>query len=236
MAVADLDLAGAEEVAAAIGRAGGEAASFRVDVRETADIEALLTEVEDALGPPDVLVNNVGGSHRFVGRKSVLEYTEADWDLIVDLNLRYVFVSCRAALPSLVASGRGGAIVNICSIIGSEISGPMRSAYGAAKAGVKHLTQTLAVECGPHGIRVNSVSPGHIQTGVVAGATAMRPADTVPLGRHGEPEEVAAAVLFLASDLASYVNGEDIVVDGGSSRVSPFEPHPVLVPVPEEVS
>jgi 3-oxoacyl-[acyl-carrier protein] reductase len=234
VAVADLRPDGAEAVAGAIREEGGRATSFAVDVRETAQVDALVAGVVATLGPIDVLVNNVGGSQALIGRKSVLEHREEDWDLVLALNLRYVFVACKAVLPGMLAGGRGGAIVNTGSIIGSRVSGPMRSSYGAAKAGLKNLTQTLAVECGPHGIRVNSVSPGHIATAAVEGATATSPENTVPLRRHGVPEEVAHAVLFLASDLASYVNGVDLVVDGGASVVNLFEPHPSLVPGTEE--
>ena len=236
VAVADLRPESAEKVAVAIREAGGEAVSFAVDVRETAQIEALVADVVRTLGPIDVLVNNVGGSQAIVGRKSVLEHGEDDWDLVLALNLRYVFVTCRAVLPVMLATGRGGAIVNICSIIGSRTSGPMRSSYGAAKAGLKNLTQTLAVECGPHGIRVNSVSPGHIETPAVAGATSASLADVVPLNRSGVPEDIGHAVLFLASDLAGYVTGADLVVDGGSSVTNVFELHPTLVSPPEEGS
>ena len=167
-------------------------------------------------GSVEVVVNNVGGMGEVTARR-LEELTLAQWDDLVALNLRPAFLVTRAVLRS-AARHRLGAIVNIGASLG-ERSSPHLSAYGAAKAAISQLTRTLAVELGPEGVRVNCVAPGFTATPAAAHhVTDQRrnaTASAVPLGRVATPHEMADVVVFLASDLASFVSGQTIVVDGG---------------------
>jgi NAD(P)-dependent dehydrogenase (short-subunit alcohol dehydrogenase family) len=216
--IADVDEAGGERVAAGIRDAGAEAFFRRTDVRSLADLEAVLDEAADRHGRLDVLVNNaaisVGGSAG--------EMAEEDWARTLDVNLTGVWRGMRAAIPRMLAQG-GGSIVNLSSVQG-HVGFVGWAAYAAAKGGVDALTRQAAVEYAAGGIRVNAVVPGTIATemnekimresadgdAVLAGWLAMH-----PIGRIGQPAEVAAAIVFLASDDASFITGESLRVDGG---------------------
>ena len=182
-------------------------------VTDPGAVEAAL----DHFGPPDVFVNNAG----IVRFGPLLEQELSEWRAVVDVNLTGVFIGSRAAAHTMADRGTG-TIVNVTSMNG-VVAGPNAGAYGAAKAGVALLTEQMAIEWGPLGIRVNAVAPGLIDGGMSApiyadpGTRAAREAK-VPLGRLGRPADVAAAVLFLASDDAGYITGQELVVDGGVTR------------------
>jgi NAD(P)-dependent dehydrogenase (short-subunit alcohol dehydrogenase family) len=214
---------GAQGIGAAIA-AAGRVAGYRVgvlDVDERADFVASAADpaaVEaalDAFGTPDVVVNNAG----IVRFGRLLDIAVEDWRAVIDVNLTATFVVARAAAARMIAEDVRGAIINITSMNGVA-PGPGSGAYGATKAAVRLLTQQMAIEWGMHGIRVNAVAPGLIDGGMSApiyADAAVRAAreSKVPLGRLGVPDDIAAAVLWLASDAAAYVTGQELLVDGG---------------------
>jgi NAD(P)-dependent dehydrogenase (short-subunit alcohol dehydrogenase family) len=216
--IADVDEAGGGRVAAGIREAGGDAFFRRADVRSLADLEAVVAEAADRGGRLDVLVNNAAVS--VAG--SAGEMSEEDWAEVVDVNLTGVWRGMRAAIPRMLAQG-GGSIVNLSSVQ-ARVGLLGWAGYAASKGGIDALTRQAAVEYAPMGIRVNAIVPGTIATemnerimadspdpdAVMAGWLAMH-----PIGRIGQPQEVAAAIVFLASDDASFVTGELLRVDGG---------------------
>ncbi|WP_299540486.1 SDR family NAD(P)-dependent oxidoreductase [uncultured Streptomyces sp.] len=215
--VTDLDGDRAKRVAAEIGAAGSTAEALACDVGDRAAVEAAVAHAVAAFGRLDVLVNNAYAA----GGDAPLFEDEPDeaWEDRLDISLGGAFRCSRAALPHLVASGRG-AIVSIGSVNGEQDFGG--HAYSAAKAGLASLTRTLAGHAGPRGVRVNLIAPGTLRTTAWAGreddlgrATAL-----YPLGRIGEPEDIAAAVAFLASADASWITGITLRVDGGLLAVN----------------
>jgi NAD(P)-dependent dehydrogenase (short-subunit alcohol dehydrogenase family) len=209
-----------EEVAAAVAglREHGEARGLACDVSQEAEVARLAAAAEAALGGVDVLVNNAGTSRR----APFLEITAAEWDRIIAVNLRGMFLVAQAVTAQMVRRGTGGVVVNMSSTNG--MAGEEDYAhYNASKGGVLLLTKTMAVELGPLGIRVNALCPGYISTPLNAAISAgLDPGfeeayarDRIPLRRTGRPEEVAAAYAFLASDDASFINGAGLVIDGG---------------------
>lgn len=207
------DTAAAEAVSVAAQEFAGQVAGYQADVGDAAAVNALVAQIEAAHGVVDVLVNNAGA---FPATK-VIDMTPAEWDEVVRTNLYGVFYCCQAVLPGMIGAG-GGAIVNIASIAGQR--GSARHAhYAAAKGGVLAFTRSLAREVIEHNIRVNAVSPGRILTDLLLDAQtgeeyARWMADT-PARRLGTPEEVADAVLYLASPASSYVVGATLAVNGG---------------------
>jgi NAD(P)-dependent dehydrogenase (short-subunit alcohol dehydrogenase family) len=203
-----------ERVAAAARAAGAsEAVVVTTDVTDEAAVEAAVARAVEATGRLDVLVNVAGGA-RFMAPVAAIR--SDGWDKVVSLNLRGVFLACRAALPRM---GEGGSIVNVASVAALQAS-PTMAAYGAAKAGVVALTRTLAVEAAPLRVRVNCLAPGWVRTELTRflwSDTEQARAITsrVPLGRWGEPSELAGPLLLLASDAGSYITGATLVVDGG---------------------
>jgi 3-oxoacyl-[acyl-carrier protein] reductase len=222
VAVADIERDRADEAAAEVAAAGAKSVSLTGDVRSREDVEGFVSRAAQELGGLDVLVTVVGGQLAFVPPASLHETTDEDWDLMFDLNLRYVARAVRAGLCVFLEQGRGGTIVSVGSITGYAAS-PMQAAYGAAKAGLASLARSVAAEYSREGIRMNIVSCGPIAT-PVARAAQTGTAEWIPMGRPGEAGEVADAAVFLASPLSSYVTGQSLVLDGGATAVGPF-PH-----------
>ncbi len=207
IACLDRDADAAKASADAVLSAGGFAEAYVVDVLDRDAVRATLADVARAQGVPDVLVNVVGGSKWSLSA----ETDDAEWDSVVALNLRQQWVVAQETLRHMIPAGRG-AIVAIASVSGLGAS-TRHGAYGVAKAGLINLVKTLAVENGPHGVRVNAVAPGTIDTPARAGDDALAP--KVPLGRRGRPEDIGNAAAFLASPLADYITGHVLTVDGG---------------------
>jgi NAD(P)-dependent dehydrogenase (short-subunit alcohol dehydrogenase family) len=201
-----------ERLAGEIRAAGGEAASHELDVTDADAWRMLVADVEQAHGRLDVLVNNAGVQVRSVG----VEADQREWDLVTGVNQRGVFLGMQAVIPGMVARG-GGSIVNIASVaalVGLRGSIP----YQGSKAAVLGLTRGAAAAYGPDNVRVNAICPGLVVTGMTESADAeavTKMKAQIPLGRDGRPDEVAAAVVFLASDEASYITGIALPVDGG---------------------
>lgn len=214
VAIADIDEATAEAALAETG------ASFQVtgDVASATDVERVVAEAERRLGGIDMVFNSAG-----IGDDLVPVHVQDPerWQRVVDVNLRGTYLVCRAA-GAIMVKQRSGAIVNVSSIVGLGAF-PGRSAYGVAKAGVMHLTRTLACEWGPVGVRVNCIAPAYTRTPMVRSLLERKVFDPTaierrtPLGRFAEPEEMARAAAFLLSDWASYITGTVLPVDGGWS-------------------
>ena len=206
---------GAEATRDEIVAGGGSAVVIQADVKQATEVESLVKQTHDELGAIDILVNNAGS---LIERLRILELTEERWDEVIDLNLKSAFLCCRAVAASMMER-KSGAIINVSSIAG-RTGGALGSIhYSTAKGGLITFTKGLAKELGPFGIRVNAVSPGVIDTryheqfstaemmkGYVAG---------IPLGRVGNPDEVASVICFLASSASGYVAGETIEINGG---------------------
>ncbi len=221
VACADIDGGRAGAVADEIRSLGGRALSIEADLRQSADAERTAERVVSDLGGIDVVVDVIGE----IRWGSVTDLTDEDWDYSLDAVLRHAFNLGRAAGRRMVEQSTGGSIVWVSSVSGFA-SAPFHAPYGAAKAGLMSFTRSLAIELAPSGIRVNCVAPGSIATPRVAARVASAADDSAsgsiqrsraPLGRMGEPDEVAKVVVFLASDLASYVSGETVVVDGAAT-------------------
>lgn len=206
---------GADEVRARIVNAGGRATMIRADVRDPDQIVSLVARASEDFGPIDILVNNAGS---LIERQVISEMTIERWDEVMDLNLKSAMLCSQAVASSMIERNRG-AIVNVVSIAGRTGGGPGAGAYAAAKAGLIALTKALARELAPHGVRVNAISPGVIDTPfheVFSTPEMMRGfAATTPLGRVGTPRECANVIAFLASAAASFIVGETIEVNGG---------------------
>ncbi len=220
---ADLNGEGAKATAEAIAAQGGEAAWTQADVAREEDVQRMVQETVRRFGRLDILFNNAGVE--MMG--PVTEVPQERWDWLLDINLKGVYLGCKHAIPEMLKVG-GGAIINNASGAGlMGIAG--LSAYCASKGGVVLLTKSLAVEWAAQGIRINAVCPGVIRTPMVERAFNMRSGspeaeetwrrlgELHPIGRVGQPEEVARAVLFLASDEASFITGVALPVDGGWS-------------------
>lgn len=188
---------------------GNDSHTVQADVSDEASATGMVDGVVDRFGSLDILVNNAGVvSHKMIG-----DLDMAEWRRVIDTNLTSIFVVVQRALPAMSA---GGSIVNITSAVGLK-GMPARTHYTASKAGIIGFTRSLAKEVGPKGIRANAVAPGIIETDQVGGLTdegRARYQNMIGLGRLGQPDDIAGPVLFLASDLSTYVNGETLTVDG----------------------
>ena len=210
--VLDIDRLALDAAATALARPDAVLA-LPADVRDAAQVAGAVAALAQRFGRLDALVNNAG----IAVFKPVLDTTLDEWTQVLATNLNGPFICTQAAAP-LMLQGGGGSIVNIASISGLRAS-TLRVAYGTSKAALIHLTKQLAAELGDIGIRVNCIAPGPVDTAMaklVHSAEIRRDYhDSIPLGRYGTPEEIAAAIGFLCSDDASYINGQTLAVDGG---------------------
>jgi len=209
-----------EAAAAEIGGLG-----ITTDVRESDQVDAALAQTTSELGPVTILVNNAGG----VFISPILETREKGWDALYRANLRHVLLCTQRVAQGMVDAGLTGSIMSVTSIEGVRAA-PGYAAYAAAKAGVINYTKTAALELAPYGIRVNALAPDITLTegirAVAPPGSEERFGFTVPMGRAGHVDEMAGAAVFLASDLASYITGQTIHVDGGTEAASGWHHHP----------
>lgn len=214
---ADVALAGRSEPAetlAAIRRAGRKAASITADLSSIGPLQRVIDEAVAGLGGLDILVNNAG----IIRRNDLADFTEEDWDAVVDTNLKSLFFLSQAAARRMAAQG-SGKIVNIASLLSFQ-GGIRVPSYAAAKSGVAGVTRAMANELAPSGVQVNAIAPGYIATNNTAALQAdetrnRQILERIPTGRWGRPEDIAGAAVFLASPAADYVTGQVLAVDGG---------------------
>jgi NAD(P)-dependent dehydrogenase (short-subunit alcohol dehydrogenase family) len=216
LVVTDIDEAGAERTAGEIRTAGGEALALHQDVTQEEGWLTLIEQCMDRFGRLDVLVNNAG----IAVLAPIESLSLADWNRQIEVNLTSVFLGCKHAIPAMRASG-GGALINISSVAGM-VGIPTCTAYGAAKGGVRIASKSIAMEGAKDNIRCNTVHPGVIWTNMQAAAAGTTDPNEVasgpgriPLGRMGQPSDIANCVLYLASDEASYITGAEFTIDAG---------------------
>ena len=208
----------AADTAGRVGALGRRSATVVADVTDEVALVAAIAAVAADLGPVRHVVNVVGGTlvddwHR------TAEYDMDAFDRVIARNLRYAVISCREVARGLIERGTPGAFVNISSVAARGV--PLLAAYGAAKAGLESFSRTMALEWAAKGIRVNLVAPGTVRTPRAGQSEMPEAARAIPLGRRGDPEDIAHAALFLLSDLSSYITGQTVTVDGGSSIGGP---------------
>ena len=206
----------ATETAEAIAKAGGQAIALGLDVTRGQEITAAVADARRALGPVDVLVNNAG----VLIEKKTLDVTDDEWDLLVATNLTAMFRLARAVAPGMIERG-GGKIVNVGSMYG-RLGVPRYAAYCATKAGVEGLTRALAAEWSRHGIQVNCLAPGYMNTDIPKAALADEKTrqlflSKVPARRIGEPDETGALAVYLASPASDFMTGQTVYLDGGQT-------------------
>lgn len=207
--VADIEESNAEETARQLNRNGHRARAVRTDVSVGAEISALVDETVRDLGRVDILVNNAG----LALFRSVEQCTEEEWDRVMAVNLKGPFLLAKAVLPRMKAQ-KSGAVINLASVAGKTGGVVSGAPYSVSKAGIECLTKSLARELAPHGVRVNAIAPGIIDTALTAHHDQSF-VDAIPLGGKGEPRDVAEAALFLASDRSRHITGEILDVNGG---------------------
>lgn len=204
--------AAAQETIDAIKAVGGEAIAVQADVSQAEAVEALVKQTLDTFGRIDILVNNAG----ITRDNLLLRMKEDDWDAVMNTNLKGIF-HCTKQVSRVMIKQKSGKIINMTSVVG-VMGNAGQSNYAAAKAGVIGFTKSMAKELAPRGITVNAVAPGFIttdMTSVLSDQVKSEMANSIPLGRMGNPEDVAAAVVFLASKSAGYITGQTLHVDGG---------------------
>jgi len=223
VAVADLDEGRAKGMADELAAPGRPTAGLAVDVRDSASLERVVADAATALGGLDSLVTVVGGHTLFAPWARVDEVTDDDWALIMQMNLGYVFQATRAAIRTFLSQGTGGTIVGVGSIAGA-VSAPWQAAYGAAKAGLASFARSVSLEYARDDIRMNLVAVGVVVSDAAraVNSAALGMAESVPMGRLGDPAEVASAAAFLASPASSYITGQTLTVDGGVSHRFPL--------------
>jgi len=213
--IVGVDRGEAHETARLIGEAGGDFRHIQADLRTTAPIADIVGDTLDAYGALDILVNNAG----IIRRADALDFTEADWDDVLNVNLKAAFFLAQASARAMLACGRGGKIINITSMLSFQ-GGIRVASYTSAKSGVMGLTRLLACEWAARGINVNAIAPGYMATDNTAALRADPERNAqilvrIPAGRWGRPSDLAGVAVFLASDAAAYVHGATIPVDGG---------------------
>jgi NAD(P)-dependent dehydrogenase (short-subunit alcohol dehydrogenase family) len=215
LALLDIDAARLDAVAADLRSSGAEVVALAASVAKPDAVRAAFAELDERWGGLDMLVNNAG----VIGKRAALDLTDEAWARVMRINLDGVFYCAREAGRRMVAQGLG-AIVNLGSIY-SLVAAPERLAYCASKAAVAAMTKVLAIEWAAHGVRVNAVAPGYVETDLIGAAVRAGELDTAPLarrtpaGRLAQPEEVARAILFLLDPANAYVTGHVLAVDGG---------------------
>ncbi len=213
--VADMDSQGGEETVSAIKAAGGEAMFISVDVARSQQVEKMIEDTMDTFGKLDILANVAG---RQVAAPPLVDVTEDEWDLVMDINIKGTFLCCKYAIPAMLRGG-GGSIINVASSVvlkGSTFSLP----YSVSKAGVVQLTKTASNQYCSQGIRVNCIVPGLIDSPGsqrVEGAMGVfdQMVAEIPVGRVGNPEDIAHLMVYMASDESAYVSGSSFLIDGG---------------------
>jgi NAD(P)-dependent dehydrogenase (short-subunit alcohol dehydrogenase family) len=215
--VSDVEAAAGNSVVDAIRAAGGDATFVRADVSDAGDCVAMVRAATETFGGLHVLYNNAGVFPADDG--GALDTPEATWERVMEINLKGVWLGCKAGIPAMLASG-GGSIVNVASFVALMGAATAQIAYTASKGGVLAMTREIAVEYARQGIRANSLCPGPIQTPLLETLLAdperrARRMVHIPMGRLGRAEELAQAALFLASDESSFMTGASLVVDGG---------------------
>jgi len=219
VAVADVIRERAAEAVDELRARGATAFPVSGDVRSRTQLEIMIGTAIEQCGGLDTLVTVVGGQVAFVPAVRLHEMQDEDWDTVYDLNLRYVARAIRAVLPTFLGQ-RGGAIVSVGSVTGF-MAAPRQAAYGVSKAGLLSLARTVTAEYAADGVRMNVVSGGAIATSV--NPATGEPIPEIPVGRYGTASEIAEAVVYLASDAAAYISGQQIVLDGGVSSRGPFD-------------
>ncbi|MFI0484459.1 SDR family NAD(P)-dependent oxidoreductase [Actinomadura sp. 9N215] len=197
---------------------GAEAFAVTGDVRSPAELGDMISRAVADCGGLDTLVTVVGGQVAFVPAVRLHEMRDEDWDTVYELNLRYVARAVRAVLPTFLGQG-GGSVVSVGSVTGL-MAAPRQAAYGVSKAGLVSLARTVSAEYAAEGIRMNVVAGGAIATSVNPAPDS--PVPEIPAGRYGTVDEIAEAVVYLASDAAAYISGQQLVIDGGVSSRGPF--------------
>ena len=218
--IADVLEAEGRQTEAEINETGGDAIFVTLDVTKQSDWDAAISRTIEQFGKLDVIVNNAGISSRV----SIEETTVEEWDRIIDINSKGVFLGTRAAISQMKSQGTGGSVINISSISGNIGQDTVAAAYNASKGAVRIFSKSAAIQYAGDGIRVNTIHPGPIQTPMTRegwegaetfGDQEYVATENAPMGRYGKPEEVAYGALYLASEESSYVTGAELVIDGG---------------------
>jgi NAD(P)-dependent dehydrogenase (short-subunit alcohol dehydrogenase family) len=212
--VSDIDIKECQNVCDEIKKIGSDAIAVKCDISKKNDIDAMIKKTMQKFQKIDILINNAG----VVLTKPFVEMTEKDWDFVLDINLKGVFLCTNAVVKQMIKQ-KSGKIISVASIAG-EVGFMNNSAYCASKAGIINLTRELALELSPHNINVNAIAPGVIATKMTEDMLKDKKTKEVlltstPLGRVGQPEEIGKAVVFLASDDSNFITGHTLVVDGG---------------------
>lgn len=212
LAVTDIDKEECDQVVEEIRAAGGEAEAWLLDVTDSGQVDSVISEIVEKWSRLDILVNNAGVFEPNMAK----DLTEEQFDRTIEINLKGQFLCAKRAAEEM-RKNSWGRIINISSIASGEqgVGFPGAAHYSASKGGIKGMTETLALEWGPDSITVNSIAPGAIETPMISGLDTEEVSKNIPLGRVGTPEEIAAAVVFMASEEASYVTGAVLYVDGG---------------------